>query len=155
MGSKNWNFHLCSCIQYHAAPCWAFCKPTKTVNQLHSTWSLYSKPTEAPLLRAEGLWGGGLWLWPNLTPRSYYKHTHTDMSWPTSLPACFYGCTCFSFATVTFLLWLMCALSSSSLHRAEAERISEENQCSSTSKFVSTSVAIHDRRQALHSQQHT
>lgn len=83
-----------------------------------------------------------------------YKHTHAhtvDISWPTSF-ACLLLCVhllCFSFATVALLLWLICAQFFIITQSREAARISEQNQRSSTPKFVSNAVAIHHRQQAL------
>ena len=60
----------------------------------------------------------------------------------------------FSFTPVALLLWPRHAYFFIITQSGEAVRISEQNQRSSTSKFVSTAVAIHHRQQALHSTTH-
>lgn len=61
---------------------------------------------------------------------------------------------CFSFTAVA-LLWLICAQFFIITQSVEAATVSEQNQRPSTSKFVSSAVAIHHRQQALRSLQHT
>ncbi len=116
---------------------------------------------EASVLRAEGPQGGRLWLYPNPMPLRLHTHTHTHTQWIYIMAhflACLLLCVhslCFSSTTVALLLWLICAQFFIITQSREAARISEQNQRSSTSKFVFTAVAIHHRQQALRSPQHT
>lgn len=126
----------------------------KAVNHRHGTWSLYSKPSSTLKLL---YWGQRV---PRVVgcsctqPPCQAATTNTQWIYHgplPCLPACF---LCFSFATVALLLWLICAQFFIVTQSREAAQISEQNQRSSTSKFVSTAVAIHHRQQALHSPQH-
>lgn len=54
MVPANRKCHFLSFMHTVQAPWWVLCKPTKTVNQLHSTWSLCSKPSSTLKLLYSG-----------------------------------------------------------------------------------------------------
>ncbi len=87
---------------------------------------------KAPILRAEGPKGGGMWLYPTPMPSCDYKHTHShtvDVSWPTSLP----------FFSVALFLWHLCAQFFIIRQSGEAAQISEKKhvpQCLNVSPLL-------------------
>lgn len=125
----NRSFHLLFLCAYHATPQWVPCKPTKIINQHHSTWFLCKPSSKVLVLKEEGggprVVGCGCTETPKPTLSCNYKHTHTQTHriYHGPLP-----CLPLSYVCVFCVFHLQqlhssgsCVPSSSSLRRAERQ----------------------------------